>query len=176
MVSPAEVEAKKEESKTIVEAKPAVSEADMNLATLAMARVTGARAQALKEGGDAKTVFFRLAEASSKEGQRSLSQRSYIDARTSFMISEKLFRTDMERGGDEAHLKSFKKYVENLREDIEDARQGSERDKTFISALENEKKGATFLAKKDIESAAKSYVQASVVYQKILLSIRTSKK
>jgi hypothetical protein len=67
-------------------------DADISAANLAMARVTAARAQAQKEGQDAKSMFFGLAEAKSKEGQRSLGQNSYIDARCAFMISEKLFR------------------------------------------------------------------------------------
>jgi hypothetical protein len=175
-VSPAEVEAKKEEPKTVAEAKTGASEADVSSANLAMARVTAAKAQAQKEGIDAKTLFFGLAEARSKEGQKYLSQNSYIDARSALIISEKLFRTGMEKGGDEGHLKAFRKYVENLREDIEDAQKGSGGDKTFESARTSEKQGAASLAKKDIENAAKSYVQASVVYQKILLSLKTEKK
>ena len=99
-----------------------------------MARVTAARAQAQKEGIDAKTLFFGLADARSKEGQRYLSQNSYIDARSAFVISEKLFRTGMEKGGDEGRLKAFRKYVENLREDIEDIGKGWGEDKTFKSA------------------------------------------
>ncbi len=175
-VSPAEVEAKKEEPKTVAEAKTGALEADISSANLALARVTAARAQAQKEGIDAKALFFGLAEAKSKEGQRYLSQNSYIDARSAFVISEKLFRTGMEKGGDEGRLKAFRKYVENLREDIEDMQKGWGEDKTFNSARESEKQGAASLAKKDIENAAKSYVQASVVYQKILLSSKPVKK
>ncbi|TRZ91906.1 serine/threonine protein kinase [bacterium] len=175
-VSPAEFETKKEEPKTVAEAKTGALEADISSANLAMARVTAARAQAQKEGTDPKTLFFGLAEARSKEGQRYLSQNSYIDARSALIISEKLFRTGMEKGGDEGHLKAFRKYVENLREDIEDAQKGSGGDKAFESARTSEKQGAASLAKKDIENATKSYVQASVVYQKILLSLKTGKK
>jgi serine/threonine protein kinase len=173
---PAEVEAKKEEPKTVAEARPGALEADISSASLAMARVTAARAQAQKEGIDAKTLFFGLAEARSKEGQKYLNQNSYIDARSAFVISEKLFRTGMEKGGDEGRLKAFRKYVENLREDIEDMGKGWGEDKTFKSAQESEKQGAASLAKKDIENAVKSYVQASVVYQKILLSSKPVKK
>jgi len=175
-VSPADVEAKKEEPKTVAEAKTGALEADISSANLALARVTAAKSQAQKEGIDAKALFFGLAEARSKEGQRYLSQNSYIDARSAFVISEKLFRTGMEKGGDEGRLKAFRKYVENLREDIEDMQKGWGEDKTFKSARESEKQGAASLAKKDIENAAKSYVQASVVYQKILLSLKTGKK
>ena len=175
-VSPAEVGAKKGESKTVPEAKTGSLEADMNSASLALARVTAARAQAQKEGIDEKSLFFGLAEARSKEGQRYLSQNNYIDARSAFIISEKLYRIGMEKGGDEGHLKNFRKYVENLREDIEDLGKGLVEDKTFKSARESEKQGAASLAKKDIENAAKSYVQASVVYQKILLSLKTGIK
>jgi serine/threonine protein kinase len=175
-VSPAGVEAKKEESKTVAEAKTGALEADINSASLAMARVTAAKAQAQKDGIDAKTLFFGLAEARSKEGQRYLSQNNYIDARSVFIISEKLFRTSMEKGGDEGHLKALKKYVENLRGDVEDMRKGLGEDKTFKSAQDNEKQGAASLAKKDFENAAKSYVQASIVYQKILISSKPVKK
>ncbi|MCJ7643479.1 MAG: serine/threonine protein kinase [Candidatus Aminicenantes bacterium] len=175
-VSPAEVAAKKEESITVAGAKTGALEADMESANLAMARATAARAQTQKEGVDKKTVFFGLADARFKEGQRYWSQKSYIDARSVLIISEKLFRTGMERGGDEDHLKTFRKYVENLRGDIEDAKKELSGDKAFESARESEKQGAASLAKKDIENAVKSYVQASVVYQKILLSLRTGKK
>jgi serine/threonine protein kinase len=175
-VSPTDVEAKKEEPKTVAEAKTGALEADISSTNLAMARVTAAKAQAQKEGIDEKTLFFGLAEARSKEGQKYLSQNSYIDARSAFVISEKLFRTGMEKGGDEGRLKAFRKYVENLREDIEDMRKEFGEDKTFKSARESEKQGAASLAKKDIENAAKSYVQASVVYQKILLFLKTGKK
>jgi len=175
-VGPAGGEAKKEESKAAPEAKTSTLEADMNSASLAMARVTAARAQVEKEGIDSKDLFFGLAEARSKEGQRYLSQNSYIDARTVFVISERLYRASMEKGGDEGHLKAFKKYVENLREDVEDIGKGIKEDKAFTSAQENEKQGGASLAKKDFENAAKSYVQASIVYQKILLTSKQAKK
>ena len=175
-VSPAEVGAKKEESKTASDAKTGSLEADMNSASLALARVTAARAQAQKEGIDATSLFFGLAEARSKEGQKYLSQNNYIDARSVFIVSEKLYRTGMEKGGDEGHLKTFKKYVENLRDDIEDLGKELREDKTFKSAQETERQGAASLAKKDFENAAKSFVQASIVYQKILLSSKPVKK
>ena len=175
-VTSAEVAAKKEESITVARAKTGALEADMESANLAMARATAARAQTQKEGVDTKTVFLGLADARFKEGQRYWSQKSYIDARSILVISEKLFRTGMEKGGDEDHLKTFRKYVENLRGDIEDAQKGLSGDKAFESARESEKQGAASLAKKDIENAVKSYVQASVVYQKILLSLKTGKK
>ena len=82
----------------------------------------------------------------------------------------------MEKGKDEDRLKSFSKYVENLRKDIEGARIKSGENKALESARESEKQGAASLAKKDIENAAKSYVQASVIYQKILLSMSAVKK
>ena len=172
----AEVAAKKEESITVAGAKTGALGADMESANLAMARATAARAQTQKEGVDTKTVFFGLADARFKEGQRYWSQKSYIDARSILVISEKLFRTGMEKGGDEDHLRTFRKYVENLRGDIEDAQKGLSGDKAFESARTSEKQGAASLAKKDIENAVKSYVQASVVYQKILLSLKTGKK
>jgi hypothetical protein len=175
-VTSAEVAAKKEESITVARAKTGALEADMESANLAMARATAARAQTQKEGVDTKTVFLGLADARFKEGQRYWSQKSYIDARSILVISEKLFRTGMEKGGDEDHLKTFRKYVENLRGDIEDAQKGLSGDKAFESARTSEKQGAASLAKKDIENAVKSYVQASVVYQKILLSLKTGKK
>jgi len=152
------------------------SEAAMGSANLARARANAAMVQAGKEGADSKSVFYKTGETKLQEGQKALDQKNPVEARVVFSIAEKLFRTGLEKGKDDDRLKSFRKYVENLREDVEDERKPPKGDKAFESARESEKSGADFQAKKDIENALKSFVQAALSYQRILLTPVTAGK
>ena len=168
---------KKEEPRAQLEQqKPASVDSDMSSANLAMARVTAAREQARKKGTAEKELFFQLAEAKAQDAQKYISQKSPLEARIQYVISEKLFRIYLEKDKDEDRLNSLKKFVENLAEDVEDARTFSPEDKLYKTAKENEKQGAAFQIKKDLENSAKSYIQAAVIYEKFLLSLQTTKK
>jgi serine/threonine protein kinase len=169
-------EAKKDEAKTQAEQpKAAAQDSDMNSATLAMARVTGARSQAQKGGLSVKDLFFRLAEAKAQEGQKFLTQKSPVEARSLLVVAERLFRISLDKNKDEDRLSVLKNFVENLREDIEDKKIVSPGNKLYDSAKESEKQAAAFLAKKDIENSAKAYIQASAIYEKFLLSYQPPK-
>ncbi|MHB8095024.1 MAG: protein kinase domain-containing protein [Candidatus Aminicenantales bacterium] len=146
------------------------SEAALASANLARARANAAMAQAGKEGIDSKAVFYKNGETKLQEGQKALDQKNPVEARAILSISEKLFRTGLEKGKDEDRLKSFRKYVESLREDVEDERKPPKGDKAFESGRESEKAGADFQSKKDVENALKSFVQAALSYQRILLT------
>ena len=169
-------EAKKDEAKAPAEQpKAAAQDSDMNSASLAMARVTGARSQALKGGLSVKDLFFRLAEAKAQEGQKFLTQKSPVEARSLLVVAERLFRISLDKNKDEDRLNILKNFVENLREDVEDKKIVSPGNKLFESAKESEKQAAAFLAKKDIENSAKAYIQASAIYEKFLLSYQPPK-
>ena len=169
-------EAKKDEAKAPPEqSKAGAQDSDMNSASLAMARVTGARSQALKGGLSVKDLFFRLAEAKAQEGQKFLTQKSPVEARSLLVVAERLFRISLDKNKDEDRLNILKNFVENLREDVEDKKIVSPGNKLYDSAKESEKQAAAFLAKKDIENSAKAYIQASAIYEKFLLSYQPPK-
>ena len=168
---------KKEEPKAPAEQpKPGPSDPDMTSATLAMARVTAARSQAEKRGLSEKDLFFRLAAAKAQEGQKYLSQKTPLEARSQFVVTERLFRICLEKSRDEDRLNLLKKFVEDLREDLEDKRSFAPDDKLYASARESEKQAAALQGKKDFENSAKSLLQASVIYEKFLLSLQPLKK
>jgi len=169
--------AKKEEPKTASEQpKSGASDADLSSANLAQARVIAARSRAQKEGRSDKELFYRLAEARAQEAQKYLSQKSPVEARSLFTVSERLFRINTERNKDEDRLNALKKFVEGLRGDVEDMKTVSPGDKLYESAKESEKQGAAFQTRKDIENAAKCFIQAFVIYEKFLLALQPAPK
>jgi serine/threonine protein kinase len=167
---------KKDEQKaSLAQPKTASPDADVRLLNLSMARMNAAKSQAQKQGLAEKALFFRLAEAKAQEAQKYLSQKNLTDARCLFTISEKLYRICLESNQDEDRLKALKKFVENLRGEIEETRAVSPGEKLYEYAKEYEKQGAAFQAKKDLENSARSYLQASIFYEKILLSLLATK-
>jgi serine/threonine protein kinase len=170
------VAVKKEEQKaSLAKPKSSPADADLNSANLSRVRMNSAKNIANKDGVDRNSLFYRLAEAKAQEAQKYLSRKSLTDAKCLFFVSEKLYRVCTERKKDEDRLNSLKKFVDGLKKEIEKNRPAAERDKLYGQALNHEKQAAAFRAKKDLENSAKSYVQASVCYEKLLLTSEADK-
>ncbi len=148
----------------------ALPEPDMSSANVAMARVTAARSQVLKAGIAESDLFFQLAEEQEKQGQKYLSQKSPLEARSQFFVSERLLRICLEKSRDEDRLQVLKKSVEGLRSDLEEKRTFAREDALYGAAKENEKQAVLSLSGRDILNAARSYIKAYVIYEKFLLS------
>jgi hypothetical protein len=155
---------------------PGPSDAALASANLARARANAALSQAQKEGIDSNGLFYKYGNAKLQEGQKAMNRMNAVESRGVFSVSERLFRTGIEKGKDEDRLKSFRRYVEGLREDVEDERKPPKGDKAFESARESEKAGGDFQSKKDVENALKSFIQAALSYQRILLTQVTTGK
>jgi serine/threonine protein kinase len=168
--------AKNEEPKAAVKpSKPGLSEPDMSSANVAMARIIAAKSQVQKEGISESDLFFQLAEEQEQEGQKYLSLKSPGEARSQFIVSEKLLRICLEKSKDEDRLLVLKKFVDNLRSDLEGKRAFAPEDALYKAAKDNEKQGVLSLAKRDILTAAKSYIQAFIIYEKFLVSLPVRK-
>ncbi|MEW5900499.1 MAG: serine/threonine-protein kinase [Acidobacteriota bacterium] len=152
----------------------APSQAELQSASLALARVRTYKSQAQKAGIDPQTVFYRRAESTELQAKDYLNKNSVVEARSMFSISERLFRLCMEKEKDADRLKVWKKFVENLRKDVE-KRKASVGEKAMASAGEQEKQAAAFEAKRDIENALNSYIQAAFGYEIILVSSQEKK-
>jgi hypothetical protein len=150
---------------------PAAPEPDMSSANVAMARVTGARSQVLKAGIAESDLFFQLAEEQEKMGQKFITQKSPLEARSQFFVSERLFRICLEKTKDEDRLQVLKKSVESLRIDLEEKRTFPRDDALYGAAKENEKQAVLSLSGRDSLNAARSYIKAYVIYQKFAFSL-----
>jgi hypothetical protein len=156
-----------------VPADPAPQDPDASSVSLAQARASAARAVALRSGVDEKSLFIRLADGVMSDAQKVFGQKRYVDARSMCVVSERLFRTCQEKAKDEDRLKAFRKYVEGLRGDVDDLKPKPVGNKALDAAKEAETQGKALQSSKDIENAAKYYVQAALAYQKSLLSVAT---
>lgn len=145
-------------------------DADASSASLARARAAAARSNAVKSGIDEKSLFIRSADGMLSDAQKAVGQKRYVDARSMCMVSERLFRACQEKAKDEDRLKVFRKYVEGLSEDVDDLKPAPVGNKVLDAAKEAEKQGKALQSSKDIENAAKYYVQAALGYQKTLIS------
>jgi serine/threonine protein kinase len=173
-VKPAEVPAASEKEPPKAAAKPpqpAAPEPDMSSANVAMARVVAARSQVLKAGIRESDLFFQLADEQEKQGLKYVSQKSPVEARGQFVVSERLFRICLEKNKDEDRIQVLKKSVESLRSDLEARRAFTSEDVLYAGAKENEKQAVLSLAGRDILNAARSYIKAFVIYEKFLLSL-----
>jgi serine/threonine protein kinase len=168
----AQAAAKKETPKVAPKpAQPAAPEPDMSSANVAMARVTAARSQVLKAGIAESDLFFQLAEEQEKQGQKYLAQKSPLEARSQFFVSERLLRICLEKSKDEDRLQVLKRAVESLRNDLEEKRAFARDDALYGAAKENEKQAVLALSGRDILNAARSYIKAYVIYEKFRLSL-----
>jgi hypothetical protein len=149
-------------------AAPAPQDLESASANLAQARASAARSVALKAGVDEKSLFIRLADGIMSDAQKGFKQKRYTDARSIYVVSERLFRTCQEKTKDEDRLKAFRKYVEGLRGDVDELKPKPVGNKVLDAARESEKQGKELQAGKDIEKAARSYIQAAVGYQRTL--------
>jgi hypothetical protein len=149
-------------------AAPAPQDPEAASASLAQARASAARAVALKAGVDEKSLFIRLADGVMSDAQKALGQKRTPEARTLYVVSERLFRTCQERSKDEDRLKAFRKYVEGLRGNVDNLKPKPVGNKVLDAAKESEKQGKEFQSKKDIENALRSFVQAAIGYQRTL--------
>ena len=154
--------------------QPAPPEPDMSSANVAMARITAARSQVLKAGIAESDLFFQLAEEQGKQGQKYLAQKSPLEARSQFFVSERLFRLCLEKSKDEDRLQVLRKAVESLRNDLEEKRAFARDDALYGTAKESEKQAVLALSGRDILNAARSYIKAYVVYEKFQLSLAAS--
>ena len=165
------VVAEKDEQRVpAIKPKSGPVDAELNSADLSRARMTAAKTLADKQGIDENSLFYRLAEARALEAQKYLSQKNLTDARCLFFVREKLYRVCMERKKDEDRLNSLKKFTESLRKEIEKTRLTAQGAKLYEYAQKYEKQAAEFQAKKDLENSAKYYIQASISYEKLLLT------
>jgi hypothetical protein len=94
-----------------------------------------------------------------------------LEARSQFIVTERLFRICWKKQGRRRKPHKFCRT-----EDLEDKRSFSPDDKLYASARESEKQAAALQGKKDFENSAKSLLQASVIYEKFLLSLQPLKK
>ena len=152
-------------------AVPAPQDPEAASASLARARAAAARTVALKAGVEEKALFVRLADGLLADAQKAAGQKRYLDARSQCMVSERLFRTCQERAKDDDRFKAVRKFVEGLREEVDDLKPKPVGNKALDAAREAEKQGKGLQSSKDIENAAKYYVQAATGYQKTLLAI-----
>lgn len=139
-------------------------------ASLAQARASAARVGAVKSGVDEKSLFVRLADGILSDAQKASGQKRYVDARSQGVVAERLFRACVEKPKDDDRLKLFRKYVEGLAENVADLKPVPVGNKVLDAARDAEKQGRALQSTKDIETAAKYFVQAAVGYQKTLLS------
>ena len=155
----------------IVEKKPDVpANPDLDMANLGLARTLAFKSQVQKQNLDPNAVFVRFADSKVQEGQNFVSQKNYVDARSVFAITERLYRFCLESKKDEDRLKGFKKFVKGLNDDASDKLKPKKDDKLFSAATEAEKKAAELADKKDISGAMKSLYQAAFFYQKVLIT------
>jgi hypothetical protein len=167
---------KKEEPKAIPMPRPPLpAEPDLSSANIALARVTAARSMVVREGIQESELFRQLADEQTRQGQRFLAQKSPLEARSLFIVSERLYRLCLEKKSDEDRLLVLKKSVETLRSDLENKRAFADEDALYRAAKDNEKQGVRSLAEKDILNASQSYIKAFATYQKFLLSLPASK-
>ena len=155
--------------------QPSPPEPDLSTANISMARARAARSQVLKEGILESDLFFQLAEEQEKQGQKYLSQKSPLEARCLFIVSEKLYRLCLEKRKDEDRLLILKKSVENLRSDLEGKRDFAKEDALYQAAKESEKQGVLSQAEKDVLNASRAYIKAFIIYEKFLLSMPAPK-
>ncbi len=175
-VPPADPASKKVETKPGTEAsKSDVQDPDAASASLAQVRMSAARAQAEKKGHDAKSLFFRLAEANGQDAQKRLSSKDSLEVRGLFIVSERLYRLCSDASKDEQRLKELKALVGDLRDDVENLKPSPVKEKPFLTAREAETLAAASLTRKDLEGAAKLLVQAADYYQTRLLQARAVK-
>ena len=174
--TPEAAPAKKEEAKPPVEpAKPGSPNAEMSSASLASTRTAAARMLALKSGVSDKDLFFRIADAEAQEGQRQIGLRSYVDARSMLSVAEKAFRICQERSKDDDRLAALKKLVEGLRADIESRKAFIAGDRAYLAAVDVERTASAFHAGKEVEKAARTYLQAAAAYDKHLRALQAVK-
>jgi serine/threonine protein kinase len=152
---------------------PAPQDPDAASASLARARAAAARTVALKAGVDERSLFIRLSDGLLADAQKAFAQKRYLDARSQCMVSERLFRTCQERAKDDDRLRVFRKYVEVLREEVDDLRPKPVGNKALDAAKEAEKQAKALQSSKDIENAAKYFVQAAAGYQRTLFAAPT---
>lgn len=167
---------KEDQKMPIEQPKAASTNDDAQAVGLAMARLTAAKSQAQDGGFDEKALFFRMAKAKEQEAQKYLTQKNYSEARALFPVAERLYRINLERNEDGERLKILKRFVETLKDRVGKKPSTTQEAKLYAYAQEYEKQGSTFLANKDFANSAKTYTQAAVFYEKILLVLQPTKK
>jgi len=169
-------EIKKDEAKTPAE-KPSAGapNADMGAADLAKARALAARSVALKAGVSDKDLFFRIAADAAQEAEKLFNSKSYAEARSQAAVAEKVFRISQDKSKVDDRLNALKKMTEGLRSDIEAQKSFKAGDKAYESAMDLEGKAAAFQSSNDVGKAAKAFVQAAVIYDRIFRALQAAK-
>jgi serine/threonine protein kinase len=147
---------------------PATQDPEAAPAGLARARASAARVVALKTGVEERSLFVRLGDVAMADAQKAQGQKRYADARSLCVVSEKLYRTSQEKGKDEDRIKSLRRFVGDLREQVDDLKPKPIGNKVLDAARESEKQAKALQGSKDVENAAKYYVQAANGYQRTL--------
>jgi hypothetical protein len=149
---------------------------DMAAVSLAQARTAGPKANAVKEGLGKTSLFFRLATARETEAETYLARKKTTDARCLFSVVERLYRLSLENNSDDEKLKTLKRYAADLKADASREVKEAELKALLDRGQEAVKLGETAEAAKDVEGAAKNYVQASFLFEKARWASGLAKK
>jgi hypothetical protein len=169
--------AAKPEVKTPAEpAKPGNPSADRDSVSLATARTAAARALALKSGVSDKDLFIRVADSAIQEAQRLSGLGSYAVAKSLLSVAEKAFRVIQDRSKDDDRLAGLKKLLDGLRADVEAQKAFNVGDRDYVAAQDIERKAAAYHTAKEVEKAARTYLQAAAAYDRILRTLQAVKK
>lgn len=167
-------------SKTSAPAKPPaappLAPAEQKAVDMALARMTGARSLAVRQGHGPGSVFFETAEMLRGKGAAAAGAGKGVEARCSFAISEKLFRLCVTENRDPARWRELAKLVDRLRESALEAWKGVPADPLFQEAQSWVTRGDAARAKDDLAGAVKEYALAAFDYEKIRWGVEAALK
>ncbi|MDW3226944.1 MAG: serine/threonine protein kinase [Acidobacteriota bacterium] len=143
---------------------------------MALARMTGARSLAVKQGHGSGSAFFEAAEMLREKGASAAGAGKGTDARCSFTISEKMFRLCVTEKRDPARWRELAKLVDRLRENALEAWKNVPADPLFQEAQSRSTRGDAARAKDDLAGAVKEYALAAFDYEKIRWTVEAALK
>ena len=141
--------------------------AERQSAQTAKEGMTKAKAQAQQKGLSQKNLLYFLAKNEESNAEDAFAKNDFSGAKTLYQILEKIFRLSLKCDNNENCAQILQAFVLNLKREVE-AMNASSLDPWLLQyAAEIENLGTSFLAKRQFDNAAASYIQAAFLYEKV---------
>jgi len=146
---------------------------DGSTAQLGIARMNAARTRAQEKGLEEETRFYQLADARGSDTQKFLAEKKYLESRSLSAALEKLFLISLSEKNDDDRFQELGKYIEGLRRKIDKADKTPQESEVYLTGINYEKQAVDLAANQEYEKSLQSYIEAAVVYEKLLLVIQS---
>jgi len=126
-----------------------------------------AKAQAQQKGLSQKNLLYFLAKNEESNADDAVTKNDFSGAKTLYQILEKIFRLSLKCDNNEDCVQILQAFVQELKRGVEAVGANSLDPWLYQYAQEIENQGSSFLAKRQFDNAAASYIQAAFLYEKV---------